>query len=76
MPRANPNTYATKWLAESNAMTDEEHAAEDLKSLNRKQLCWFMNECPEYAKYLARQRDKLPRAEFWNDVKPFSLWKS
>jgi hypothetical protein len=74
MMRANPKTFCTKWLDESNAMTDEEHAAEDLKSHNRHQLAWFCNANPEYAKFLARKRDKMPRAEFFFGPKPFSLW--
>ena len=29
--RANPNSLCTKWVAISDAMTDEDHAAEDAK---------------------------------------------
>jgi hypothetical protein len=29
--RANPNSLCTKWVAISDAMTDEEHAAEDAR---------------------------------------------
>jgi len=76
MPRANPQTFATKWLDESNAMTDAQIAALDLETLNRKQLCWYMNADPQYAKFLARKVDRMPRAEFLFGPKPFSLFKS
>jgi hypothetical protein len=36
MARANPNTFCTKWLAQSDAMTDKEHAAEDAKIAAKK----------------------------------------
>jgi hypothetical protein len=74
MPRANPNTFCTKWLEQSNAMTDEQHAAADAETLNRKQLAWYLNADPQYAAYVARQRDRAPMAQFWNDTKPFSIF--
>lgn len=74
--RANPNTFCTKWLEQSNAMTDEEHTALDEQERNRKQLAWFMNANPDYAAFLAKMRDKAPLARFLNDMKPFSLFKS
>jgi hypothetical protein len=57
MPRVNPNTFCTKWLDESNAMTDEEHAAADEIERDRKQLAWFCNVNPQYAAFLAKRRD-------------------
>lgn len=74
--RANPKTFCTKWLEESNAMTDEQHVAMDAKSRDARQLAWYLNANPAYAAWCAKQRDNAPRAEFLNDVKPFSLFKS
>jgi hypothetical protein len=73
--RANPNTFCTKWLEQSNAMTDEQHAAADAETLNAKQLAWYLNFDHNYAAYLARQRDKAPMARYMNDTKPFSIFK-
>jgi hypothetical protein len=36
MGRANPKSLCTKWVAISDAMTDEEHAAEEAKFAERK----------------------------------------
>jgi hypothetical protein len=75
MPRANPKTLCTKWLEQSNAMTDEEHAAMDEQERNRKQLAWYLNANPAYAAWLAKQRDKAPLARHHHDTKPFSIFK-
>jgi len=74
--RANPKTFCTKWLEQSNAMTDEEHAALDAQTRGAKQLAWLSNNDPEFAKRQAKIRDEAPLAEFWTNVKPFSIWKS
>ena len=44
--RANPNTFCTKWLEQSNAMSDAEHVAADEIERNRKQLAWFLQRQP------------------------------
>jgi hypothetical protein len=74
--RANPKTFCTKWLEQSNAMTDEEHTAAEEIERDRKQLAWLLNADPIYAATLARKRDSAPRAEFLNDTRVFSLFKS
>jgi hypothetical protein len=74
--RANPKTFCTKWLEQSNAMTDEEHAEMDAKSRDAKQLAWLSNNDPEFAKRQAKIRDQAPLARAWNDTAVFSIFKS
>jgi hypothetical protein len=71
--RANPNTFCTKWLEQSNRMSDAEHAAMDEQERNRKQLAWYLNANPAYAAYLAKQRDNAPNARY--NTEPFSIFK-
>jgi hypothetical protein len=72
--RANPKTFCTKWLEQSNAMTDEEHAEADAKMRDARQLAWLMNADPAYAKRQALKRDRAPLARALNDSQPFSLF--
>jgi hypothetical protein len=52
MARANPNSFCTKWVQMSNAMTNVEHAEEDRKFAERK--AFYRNETEVERK--ARQR--------------------
>lgn len=52
MARANPNSLCTKWVEMSDAMTDEEHAADDAAFAARKLAAKNETE----AERLARQR--------------------
>jgi hypothetical protein len=72
MARANPNTFCTKWLEQSNAMTAEEHAEMDAHERDAKQLAWLSNNDPAFAKAQARKRDTAP---MYRDNRPFSIFK-
>jgi hypothetical protein len=71
--RANPNSFCTKWVRMSDAMTDEEHAAEDAKFAAAKLAAKNETE----AERKARQR-KMDTAILVGPIgnKPFSIFKS
>jgi len=73
MGRANPHSFCTKWVEMSDAMTDEQHAAEDAKMAEAKARTRFLNEHPEVAAAEAKKRDTAP---MYRDNKPFSPFKS
>jgi len=69
-----PDSFDPHWLTINDIPTQS--AAGDVAELNRKQLAWYLNFDHQYAAYLAKQRDKAPRAWTQIDTKPFSLFKS
>jgi hypothetical protein len=76
MARANPNTFCTKWLEQSNAMTEEEHAELSARERDAKQLAWLANNDEEWSKEQQRKRDAAPHIRALNDTKVFSLFKA
>jgi hypothetical protein len=72
MARANPNTLATGWKAQSDAMSDELHALEDAVTAAQRARDKWLHEHPEERARLARLRDTAPIV----NNRPFSLFKS
>lgn len=54
------DSYDPHWLTFNDIA--QESAAKDVEDLNRRQLAWYLNLDHNYAAYLAKQRDKAPRA--------------
>jgi len=69
MSRANPRTLATKWLAQSDAMTDEEHEVEDAKLAEAR--ARTKAETPAERRERYGLRDSAP---LYRDNRPFSIW--
>jgi hypothetical protein len=67
--RANPNSLCTKWVEISDAMTDEEHAAEDAAFAVAKLAARNETE----AERKARQR-KMDTAPLASSNRPFSIF--
>jgi hypothetical protein len=78
MARANPKSFCTKWVEMSDAMSDEEHAAEDELERDRKQEAWLSNNDPEYAGRQLKTLLATPSGWAWNTgpAKKFSLFKT
>jgi hypothetical protein len=70
MARANPNTLATGWLRQSNAMTDAEHAADDAEYAALK--AFYANETEAERKARQRKTDTAMLAPFGN--RTFSIF--
>jgi hypothetical protein len=73
MSRANPNSLATKWVEQSDAMSDELHALEDAVTAARKARDKWLHDHPATRRRLERLRDSAP---IYRDNKPFSIFKS
>jgi hypothetical protein len=73
MARVNPNSYATKAVAMSNASSDELVALEDAITAAKRARDKYLDAHPEERARLARLRDTAP---MYRDNKPFSIFKS
>jgi hypothetical protein len=73
MSRANPKSLCTKWIAQSDAMSDELHALEDEIAAAKKARDKWLHEHPVERRRLERLRDSAP---MYRDNKPFSIFKS
>jgi hypothetical protein len=71
MPRANPNSLATKWVAQSDAMPNELIALEDAITAAKKARDRYLDAHPAIRARLARIRDSAPLAR---SNAPFSIF--
>jgi hypothetical protein len=71
MPRANPNSLCTKWVEESDAMSDELHQLDDKIASAKKARDRYLAEYPAVRRRLERIRDSAPMAR---SNAPFSLF--
>jgi hypothetical protein len=73
MSRANPNSLCTKWVEQSDAMSDELQALEDEIAAAKRARDKWLDEHPVERWRLERLRDSAP---MYRDNKPFSIFKS
>lgn len=71
MPRINPNSYATKAVAISDASSDELVRLEDAVTQAQKALAAYLHAHPVERQRIARIRDTAPMAR---DNRPFSIF--
>jgi hypothetical protein len=71
--RANPNSLARGWVAQSDAMPPELHWLEDRITAAIAERDAWLHEHPVVRARLARIRDSAP---MYDDNRPFSLFKS
>ena len=72
MGRANPNSLCTKWVAISDAMTDEQHAADDAAYAAAKAEARYFHEHEQERKELDCTRDQAP---MYRSNAGFSIFK-
>ena len=71
MSRANLKSLCTKWVEQSDAMSDELHAIEDEIAAANKARARYLTAHPVEAKRLQRIRDSAP---MYHDNRPFSIF--
>ncbi|HEY7092740.1 MAG TPA: hypothetical protein VH393_06155 [Ktedonobacterales bacterium] len=71
MSRANPKSLCTKWVEQSDAMSDELHALEDEVTAAKRARDKYLHEHPIERKRLERLRDMAPIAR---SNAPFSIF--
>jgi hypothetical protein len=71
MARANPSSFCTKWVEESDAMSDQLHQLEDTIASAKKARDRYLAVHPEVRRRLERIRDSVPIAR---SNAPFSLF--
>jgi hypothetical protein len=71
MAHANPNSLCTKWVQQSDAMSDELHSLEDQIAAAKKARDKYLQQHPAERKRLERLRDTAP---MFRDNRPFSLF--
>jgi hypothetical protein len=71
--RANRNTFCTKWLEQSDSMSDELHQLEDTVTAAKRARDKYLDEHPDERKRIERLRDTAP---MYRSNRPFSIWAS
>jgi hypothetical protein len=71
MARANPNSFCTKWVEQSDAMSDELYQLEDQIAAAKKARAKYLYEHPVERRRLGHLRDMVP---VLRDNLPISLF--